>query len=243
MGWVLRVFQSRKRSLMLTLLKSLIIPLLEYCCQLWNPWKTRDIQAIDSIQWNFTYKITEVQYINCWERLHELKLYSLQRRRERYIIKYIWMITQHMVLNIVVTMGHKIKKRKHLRHGRQCVIQYPTNRNSAQSLQENAITVFEPRLSNSLPKYLRDIESVKTEKFKFELDKFLELIPDEPKMPNYVTTSWSNSILDQLTHLRGQGIYQSVGVPDSAIWSSHSCFETTPSIQGSKNIAFNHFSG
>ena len=37
MGWVLRVFQSRKRSLMLTLLKSLVIPLPEYCCQLWNP--------------------------------------------------------------------------------------------------------------------------------------------------------------------------------------------------------------
>ena len=28
MGWVLRVFQSRRRSLMLTLLKSLVIPLL-----------------------------------------------------------------------------------------------------------------------------------------------------------------------------------------------------------------------
>ena len=55
-----------------------------------------------------------------------------------------------------------------------CVIQYPTNRNPAQSLQKNAITVFEPRLYNLLPKYLRDIESVKTEKFKFELDKFLD---------------------------------------------------------------------
>ena len=39
MGWVLRVFQSRQRSVMLTLLKSLVIPILEYCCQLWNPWK------------------------------------------------------------------------------------------------------------------------------------------------------------------------------------------------------------
>ena len=37
MGWMLRVFQSWKRSLMLKLLKSLVIPLLEYCCQLWNP--------------------------------------------------------------------------------------------------------------------------------------------------------------------------------------------------------------
>ena len=84
--------------------------------------------------------------------------------------------------------------------------------NQTQSLQENAITVFGPRLYNSLPKYPRDIEIVKTEKFKFELDKFLELIPDEPKMPKYVTASGSNSILDQLTHLRAQGIYQSVGV-------------------------------
>ena len=113
-------------------------------------------------------------------------------------------------------MGHKIKTRKHPRHGTQCVIQYPTNRNPSQSLQENPITVLGPRLYNSLPKYLRDIETVKTEKFNFKLDKFLELIPDEHKMPNYVTASGSNSILDQLTHLRAQGIYQGGGVPDSA---------------------------
>ena len=99
-----------------------------------------------------------------------------------------------MVPNTDGTMGLKIKTRKHPRHGTQCVIQYPTNRNPAQSLQENAITVFGPRLYNSLPKYLRDIVSVKTEKFKFELDKFLEsaeldkfLAPDEPKIPNYMS--------------------------------------------------------
>ena len=122
--------------------------------------------------------------------------------------------------NIDGTMGHTIKIRKRPRHGIQCVIQCPTNRNPAQSLQENVITVFEPRLYNSLPKYLRDIESVKTEKFKFELDKFLHTIPDQPKMPNYVAGSGSNSILDQLTHLRAQGIYQSGGVL-APPWSGH----------------------
>ena len=106
------------------------------------------------------------------------------------------------------------------RHGTQCVIQYPTNRNPAQSVQENAITAFGPRLYNSFTKYLRDIDSVKIEKFKFEPDKFLELIPDEPNMPNYVTVSGSNSILDQLTHLRAQGIYQSGWVSDSAMEQS-----------------------
>ena len=91
-----------------------------------------------------------------------------------------------MVPNIDGTIGRKIKTRKHPRHGTQFVIQYPTNRNKAQSLQENAITVFGPWLCNSLPKYLGDIESFKIEKFKFELDKFLEFIPDEPKMPNRI---------------------------------------------------------
>ena len=65
-------------------------------------------------------------------------------------------------------------------------------------------------------KYLRDIECVKTEKVKLELHKFLELIPDEPKMANYVTAAGSKSILDQLTHLRAQGIYEGGGDPDSA---------------------------
>ena len=76
--------------------------------------------------------------------------------------------------------------------------------------------MFGPRLYNSLRKYLRDIENVKIEKFKFELHKFLELIPDEAKMPNYVTAARSNSILDQLAHRRAQGICNSGGVSDLA---------------------------
>ena len=115
------MFQSRERSLMLTLLKSLVIPLLEYCYQLWNPRKAKDIQAMEVIQRTFTYKITEVQHLNYWERLHELKLYSLKRRRERFIIIYIWKIAQYMVPNVDGTIGHTIKIRKYPRHGTQFV--------------------------------------------------------------------------------------------------------------------------
>ena len=82
-----------------------------------------------------------------------------------------------MLLNIDGTMEHKIETRNPLIHGTQCVIQYSTNRNPPLSLKENAIIVFGPRLYNSLPKYLRAIESVKNEKSNFEQDKFLELIP------------------------------------------------------------------
>ena len=115
----------------------------------------------------------------------------------RTLYKYMYLeIAQNMVPDI---MGRKIKIRKHPTHGTQCVIEYTINRNSARSLQENSITVFGPRLCNSLTKYLWDIESVETEKFKFEFDKFLELIPHETKMPN-VTVARSNSMLDELSY-------------------------------------------
>ena len=51
---------------------------------------------------------------------------------------------------------------------------------------------------------------------KFELDKFLELIPDEIKILNYVTAERSNSILDQLSHRRAQGIHNGGEVSYSA---------------------------
>ena len=79
----------------------------------------KHIQAIEAIQRTFTYKITEEQHLNNRERLHELKLYSLQSLRERYIIICIWNITHHMVPNIPGTIEHKIKTRKHQRYGTQ----------------------------------------------------------------------------------------------------------------------------
>ena len=219
MGWVLRVFQSRKRSLMLTLLKSLVIPLLEYCCQLWNPWKAKDIQDIEASQRKFTYKVTEVQHLNYWERLHELNFYSLQRCTERCTIIYIWKM--HTPYGAKYWWHNGAQNKNQKRQWTQCVIQYPTNRNSTQSLQESAITVFRPRLYNLLPKYVRDIESVKTEKFEFKLDNFFISFLISQKChtmsPHQEATASSTSLL---IDLRAQGIYQSGGVPDSAIQQS-----------------------
>ena len=127
------------------------------------------------------------------------------------------------------------KNQKITRHGTQCVIQFPTNWNPAQSMLENAKTVFGPRMYNSLPKYLRDIKSVKTEKFECEPDKFLEFIPDESKcrtmLPQLETTasSTSNRIL---------GLKEFTKVVESPTWlrSRLSCFEIIPSIQLSLQV-------
>ena len=48
--WILSVFKTRERSVMITLYKSLVRSLLEYCCPLWNPPKITDIQLLESVQ-------------------------------------------------------------------------------------------------------------------------------------------------------------------------------------------------
>ena len=54
---------------------------------------------------------------------------------------------------------------------------------------------FKIPMHNIIHKNLRDVRSVETKNFKFELDKFLEMVPDDPKMENYATTAISNRIL------------------------------------------------
>ena len=64
LGWIIRTFQTRDRTTMLTLWKELVIPILDYCSQLWSRGQ----------------KLTsEILRVNYWERLSRLKLYSLER--------------------------------------------------------------------------------------------------------------------------------------------------------------------
>ena len=75
---------------MITLWKSLANPIIEYCSQLWCPLNIGDIQRIEIIQWSYIRKINGYYGLNYWEVLKELNLYSLQRRRRRCRIIYIY---------------------------------------------------------------------------------------------------------------------------------------------------------
>ena len=70
---------------MITLYKSLVRSLLDYCCPLWDPVKVTEIQLLEGVQRTFTSQIGGLKDLNYWERLN-LNSDVLQRRRERYSI-------------------------------------------------------------------------------------------------------------------------------------------------------------
>ena len=62
-AWVLSVFHTRSSTIMLTLYKSMVRSLLEYCCPLWNPSKVSDIQELEGVQRTFTSRIAGTQHL------------------------------------------------------------------------------------------------------------------------------------------------------------------------------------
>lgn len=201
-GWILRVFHSRSPTLMLTLWKSLVIPRLEYCSQLWSPSKVGNIQKIESLQWSFIRKIKGSKDMNYWQCLKHFKLYSLQRRRERYQIIYCWKLLEYLVPNLESDGIPIISVNNHIRKGRLCVTPKVLSHlpNSLQSLYYNTLRYQGPRLFNILPKYLRELTGCSVDKFKNILDEFLKNICDEPQIVGYTAnrSADSNSIIHML---------------------------------------------
>ena len=190
-GWALRTFKTRNVLTMLTLLKSIVISQVEYCCPLWSPMDAYNINLLESVQRNFTSKISVFQTydmtlkmpictVSYPERLKRLKIYSLQRRRERYIIMYMYKI----VIDMVPNPGFQID------YTRNKIIITPKQKLGAkdwiQTIRRNSFFSVGPRLYNSLPQYLRELEDIHTPEkkhtmsFKRRLDKYLVTIPDVP---------------------------------------------------------------
>ena len=190
-SWVLSVFSDRSPETMMTLYKSLIRSRLEYCCPLWNPHLIRDIQQIESVQRTFTSKIQGCRHLDYHERLKHLGLFSLQRRRERYIIIHMWKVLHDLSPNdLDITFGESGRlgiKAKLPALPRQC-------KTSAKSLYDSSFAVMGPRLWNAIPENVKCHQTM--EGFKNELNMFLrKRVKDLPPTVGYVTPH-SNSICD-----------------------------------------------
>ena len=56
------------------------------------------IIKLEAVQRSFTAKIDGMEDKNYWQRLSSLKLFSLQQRRERFIIIHMWKIFKGIAL-------------------------------------------------------------------------------------------------------------------------------------------------
>ena len=67
---ILRTFRTRASLPMLILYKSLVLPLLDYCSQLWNPCSVGEINMLDSVQRTYIKQIEGMHQLTYWQQLH-----------------------------------------------------------------------------------------------------------------------------------------------------------------------------
>ena len=182
----------------------MVIPIIEYCCILWSPYNNiGKIREIESLQRSFTYRIEGMRELNYWQRLEKLNLYSLERRRERFMIIYVWKILCGLAPNLSSSTC-RVEAFLNPRRGLLCRVPPLTSRETPahiSTLRENSFAVMGPRLFNCVKREVREYNG-EFDGFKRRLDKFLRTIPDKPSLPHYVQTARSNSIIDQVCQMR-----------------------------------------
>ena len=196
-GWGLRTFRSRSRRLVLQILKSLVQPHLDYCSQLWSPSAQRLINNLEAVQKSLISRISDdaLRAATYWEKLQLLNLFSQERRRERYMIIFLWKISQGLVLGYDIPFHYNNRTGRWAIPAPVIVNGVPTNVRQA---KENSLRVKGCRLFNLLPAVLRNANHRDILMFKNNLDHFLSSIPDQPTTPGLTRAADTNSLLHQV---------------------------------------------
>ena len=174
---------------MLTLYKSIVRSQLENCSPLWNPVKISLIQELESVQKLFISKISGMTELNYWDRLRQLSLMSLQRRRERYIILHMWKVLHSITSN---DLNIEFVHRPRLGHHAKVPVRNRSSSAFHLSAYEHSFAVMGPKLWNCIPYVLNTIRDLPS--FKSQLTVFLLSVPGTPPARGY-TQANSNSLL------------------------------------------------
>ena len=183
---------------MKTLLQTMVVSQLEYGCVIWSPTDQQTIDEIESIQKDYTKKISifkrynqRLNFATCntsyMDRLQMLKLNSLERRRERYVILYMFKFIASMVPDLGIKRNYNVRTKLHL------VPKYCNHTNAQiQKKRRESIYVRGPLLYNKLPAKMRELPDTKKTNednystFKAELDEWIAAIPDQPGKANSI---------------------------------------------------------
>ena len=127
-------------------------------------------------------------------------MYSLERRRERYLIIYTWRIMEGQVPNISEPNRGGINEKLHIRRGRVCIVPTVNSQtlDSVRSLYYTSLDIHGPRLFNSIPATIRNMTDCSVDTFKRCLDKYLGMVPDESHISGFTALrrAESNSLFD-----------------------------------------------
>ena len=72
-GWVLRTFHNRNPHFMKSIYKTLIVPHVDHCLQLWMPIKSTQILTIEELQHTFINIIPSLKQLDYWQNLKNMK--------------------------------------------------------------------------------------------------------------------------------------------------------------------------
>ena len=117
--------------------------------------------------------------MNYWDRLKSLNILSLQRRRERYCILYMWKIAHGIVPNQLQIIFYEND-----RLGLKAKIPLIKTKERP-DMHSTSFACVGPKLWNLLPKHLNTSTSLNI--LKSNLAKFINKFPDEPPTKGYIS--------------------------------------------------------
>ena len=217
MGWIMRTFHTRNTWFMKHMFKTLVVPHLDYCSQLWMPIDASGIQSLEKVQYDFFKRIPELREKSYWDALEHMKMVSIQRRMERYRIIYSWKILENLAPNCGIS---EIDESHLSRQGRRLDISVPKGSAKVNKMKEQCFQINGAKLFNCLPPTIRNLSTTSKEKsrcapdvdyFKAALDQYLASIPDQPRIGGLAPGVESNSILHQTKRGQTGGLPSSSG--------------------------------